>query len=407
MTRGAVARLPIFACAGFIGFLFLANLWNYAVERDWPKLRIRSSQPLNGLAAAKPTPWTLDAFLAGDTQRAVSTNIGRTSPVFPISVRVKNQAMYSLFGVSGASNIAIGREGQLFGWEYVDEFCARGADAPDNAGLDRWAGAIAEIAAAAKARGKGFVYLVSPSKPAHLPQFLPAGRRCPALGRSGAARAKVEPFRAALEQRGAPYVDGARLMDAEAPRYPIDLFPRGGTHWNLLGAALALRDITRILDGQPSGSPVGRFDFVWAEDDFAKGTDRDLLDLLNLFWPDDHYPNAVIEGRGKGGGCPRAPRILMAGDSFMRELIVVAAQAPCPPTIDYWFHMRDEGGGFTLSRYVTRPGEIGNGLRLPAELAQLPESFLRADAVVLEENEHNMSETEQVGNLLTATRAMR
>ena len=34
--------------------------------------------------------------------------------------------MYSLFGVSGAANIAIGRDGQLFGWEYIDEFCSRG-----------------------------------------------------------------------------------------------------------------------------------------------------------------------------------------------------------------------------------------------------------------------------------------
>ena len=43
MKSLTLARLPIFACAGFIGFLFLANLWNFAVERDWPKLRIRSA----------------------------------------------------------------------------------------------------------------------------------------------------------------------------------------------------------------------------------------------------------------------------------------------------------------------------------------------------------------------------
>jgi hypothetical protein len=403
MTRRFFERLPIFACAGLIGFLFLANLWNYAVERDWPKLRIRSSQPLDGVAALPPAPWTLDAFLAGETQRAVSINLGRASPVFPISVRAKNQTMYSLFGVSGASNIAIGRDGQLFGWEYIDEFCRRGAP-PDGARLDRWADAIAEIAAAATARGKGFAYLISPSKPAHSPQYLPVGLKCPALSR-GVAQGKLAPFRAALEQRGAPYVDSAQLMDAERANYAIDLFPRGGTHWNLLGAALALRDATRLLDAGPSGSPVGRFEFDWRENDFVKGTDRDLLDLLNLYWPDDHYPTAIVEGRGKGGVCARAPRILMVGDSFMRQLIVVSAQTPCPPTIDYWFYMRDDRGGFTLARFVTEPGEIGNGARLPADLEQLPQSFLQADAIVLEENEHNIGDTKQVGNLLEAVRA--
>ncbi len=96
----------------------------------------------------------------------------------------------------------------------------------------------------------------------------------------------------------------------------------------------------------------------------------------------------------------------MVGDSFMRELIVVSAQTPCPPTIDYWFYMRDNHGGVTLARFVTAPGETGNGARLTADLAQLPRSFLDADAVVLEENELNIGETKQVGNLLAAARAL-
>jgi hypothetical protein len=94
----------------------------------------------------------------------------------------------------------------------------------------------------------------------------------------------------------------------------------------------------------------------------------------------------------------------MVGDSFMRELIVVSAQTPCPPTIDYWFYMRDDRGGSILARFVTAPGEIGNGARLTADLAQLPRSFLDADAVVLEENELNIGETKQVANLLAAAR---
>jgi len=36
----------------------------------------------------------------------------------------------------------------------------------------------------------------------------------------------------------------------------------------------------------------------------------------------------------------------------------------------------------------------------------LPRSFLDADAVVLEENELNIGETKQVGNLLAAARAL-
>jgi len=60
-----------------------------------------------------------------------------------------------------------------------------GQGADRRGGLDNWADAITEIAAAAKTHGKGFAYLISPSKPAHLPQYLPVGLTCPALARGG------------------------------------------------------------------------------------------------------------------------------------------------------------------------------------------------------------------------------
>lgn len=395
-------RLPIFACAGLVGFLFLANLWNLAVERDWPKLRIRSAEPLSGVPKIEAAPWTLPTFLSGETQRIVSMNLGRTSPVFPISVRAKNQLMYSLFRASGAANIAIGRQEQLFATGYIEEFCSRGG-APDGARLNTWADSVSKIAATAKAQGRGFVYVISPSKAAHAPQYLPIGRSCPVLIRN-LSQDKLSPFRAALEQRGAPYVDSARLLRQEKTNYPIDLFPRGGIHWNLLGAALTMREMTRIIETENGSSPIGNYEFDWREDDVAKGTDRDLLDLLNLFWPDDHYPTAAVSRRDGEATCPHKPRLLLVGDSFLRELIVVAAQSPCPPEIDYWFYVRDDAGGITLTRFLTAPGEIGNGQRLPTDLELLPESFANANAVVLEENEANISYNRQVGNLLDAVR---
>ncbi|MBM3640721.1 MAG: alginate O-acetyltransferase, partial [Alphaproteobacteria bacterium] len=145
------SRLPIFGCAGFIAFLFLANLWNFAVERDWPKLRIRSAWPLAGVAKPKPAPWTLDAFLSGETQKAVSANLGRMSPVFPISVRAKNQLVFSLFGGSAAPGVLIGRNGQLYEDIYINEFCARDGRF-DPARLAAWSSALRDIQDMAQAR---------------------------------------------------------------------------------------------------------------------------------------------------------------------------------------------------------------------------------------------------------------
>ena len=402
MDARTLARAPIFAAAALIGFLFLVNLWNFAVERDWPKLRIRSAEPLNGLDAEKPIPWTLDAFLLGQTQHAVSNHLGRGSPLFPMSVRLKNQFLYSFFGVSGAPNVAIGRDGDLISSEYIKEFCARGAPPPQDK-LAAWAGDIGEIGATTAALGKSFVYLISPSKAAYEPSWFPAGTRCPALANPQAAE-KLEPYKAALAAHGVPVLDAQALLRQERAHYPIELFPKGGIHWNLLGAALALREITGKWAAQPAGSPIGDFTFDWREQDVATGPDKDLVELLNLFWPPLRYPTAAIERRGPAPTCEKHPRLLLVGSSFLRELIVAASQAPCPPTIDYWFHVQaDEHSD--LMRFLIKPGETGNGERLPADPAELAQSLKEADAVVLEEIALNLTKTRQVGNLLAGARA--
>lgn len=404
MRHKLLQRLPILGCAGFIALLFLANLWNVAVERSFPKLRIRSAEPLAGMSAPTPALWTVAAFLAGETQTSVSINLGRASPLFPISVRAKNQWLYSLFGVSGAANILVGREDQLFETVYIDEFCRRGS-APALSRIDAWANRLRVIEDAVETRGMSFIYLITPSKAARYHRYLPASRACPSVSRG--ASDKLSPFGAALDARRVAHIDGASLMTAQMNNYPIDLFPRGGTHWNLLGAALALRELTHALEAAGKGSPIGRFEFDWREAPQALGTDRDLLDLLNLLAPDAHYPTAIVTGRGKAESCARAPRLLALGGSFLQEIIVVLAQAPCPPDIDYWFYARMESGDHKRIRYRHAPGDVTIGEPMPDDPAELRESLARADVVLLEENEQNISNMRQIGDLLDAARALR
>jgi len=397
MRRALLHRLPIFAAAGGVIFLFLATLWNYAVERDHPKWRLRSAHPLAGVARPEPTQVSLGGILSGETQKSFSSNLAQSLPVFPFAVRARNQLLYSLFGASGAGGLVVGRGEQLFERFYIDEFCRRGAP-PSETALAHWAQRVAENESAAHARGKSFAYLISPSKASQYPQYFPAGAKCPALARGTVD--KLAPYRAALDARGLRFVDAPALLEARKKDYDIDFFPRGGTHWNLLGAALATREATRLF-GEESG--LGAFDFDWRRGDAAEGTDRDLLDLLNLLWPDPHYPVAtILRAPDAHAQCARAPRLLALGGSFVREIIVALAQAPCPPQIDYWFSMRLANDDFDLVRYHTEPGDIGNGERRPADLAELRASAQEADAILLEENEANIGTLSQVENLWRA-----
>ncbi len=396
MKGFTLTRLPIFGCAGFIAFLFLANIWNFAVERDWPKLRIRSASPLAGVAKPRPAPWTLEAFLSGETQKAVSNNIGRALPVFPISVRAKNQLVYSLFGNSGASGVVVGRGGQLFEQNYIEEFCKRGS-APDVERIAQWAASLREIQDDVEAAGKSFIFVISPSKAARYADDLPASASC--ASRVATIPDKLAPYVAALRENGVRFVDGAGLISARRPDYEIALFPRGGTHWNLLGAALALHEATRV-----SPSAIGRFDFTWRLAPQPGEVDRDLIDLLNLLWPDLSYPTAIVNSDGAAGDCAKTPRLLAVGGSFLHEILIAATHAPCPPRIDYWFYMRTESNGVELGHFTREPREIENGARESTEPAALAANMRAADLVILEENKSGVGTTKQLGQALSAAR---
>jgi len=394
MTARTFGRLPIYGCAGLILFLFLANIWNFAVERDWPKLRIRSASPLAGVAKPKPAPWTLSDFLVGETQRAASINLGRMSPIFPISVRAKNQLIYSLFGGSAAPGVVIGRHGQLFEQFYIDEYCRRDGGA-DPGRLSVWAHSIGKIQDDVTRAGKSFVYVISPSKAARYAEDLPSSAPCAA--RATNMPDKLPPYLAALRQANVRFVGGADLISIEQPKYPVALFPRGGTHWNSLAAGLTLKEILRLAP-----SSLGAFDFTWRLAPEPLGTDRDLADLMNLLRPDLDYPTTEIVSTIPPGGCVRPPRLLAMGGSFVHQLLAAAMLSSCPPEVDYWFFMRTEDNGVELGHFKRPPGETGNGQRVSAEPAALDDNLRQADMVLLEENESNLSTMKQVGLLRDA-----
>lgn len=401
MTRRRLLlqRLPIFGCAAFLGVMLLINVWNFFVSTDWPKLRIRSDSPLWGVGAPKPAPWTLDALISGETQKAVSSRMGQLQPVFPLAVRIRNQFLYSALGVSGAPDLVIGRDRQLFEKAYVDEFCARGAP-PEPAFLDAWATRLRDIQNRVEAMGKRFHYVITPSKAARLSSALPAHVACLSMAR-GAAE-KLAPYRAALDAHGVAYVDGAALMTQAAPQYPIDLFPRGGTHWNYLGAAIATQALTRELN-KHGPSPIRPYEFEWSIAPEAEGTDMDLLRLLNLLWPDRRYPTARIYGR-YAGPCDKTPKIFAAGGSFLIEMLANLVTASCPVSVDYWHYVRDDAGGFRRwRRLVENMDGFEHDLDPARETdADFAGGVYGADVVLLEENEKAIGHMGQVPDLLAA-----
>src|SRR5947209_4128731 len=224
-------RIPLALAAAFIAACSVITAWNLTVAAAFPRLVIRNLNLLYGLMEETPASFSVASLVRGEDQTNFSRRIGATLPIYAPAVRVRNQIEYSVFSLPNAPSVVFGRDKRLYERAYIDEYCGRTGEVKAQALAD-WADKIRDIQDYATSHGKAFVYLITPSKAAVYPEYFPDNHVCPALSRG--TTNKLPHYHDALNARRVHYIDGANLMTAERESHGIELFPRGGTHWNAL-----------------------------------------------------------------------------------------------------------------------------------------------------------------------------
>jgi hypothetical protein len=315
-----------------------------------------------------PTPRRV---LDGQFQADYARMIGTRTPLYPFAVRLKDQILFSIFHQSGIPEVVVGRGGALIEREYLTEYCSR--DLGRFLPLARaWAPKIRQMQDAYERHGKTFLYVITPSKVAQYPNLIPPGYPCPApqADRDGLLPA----WRQALDAAGVHYADTTAPLLAAQHQYPFVMFPRGGTHWNSVGAAIATRTIAAALDNPQIPSPSVTWTMVprpiWPDDDLAS--------LMNLLIPDRFYavPRATLAAPPPPAGC-HPVSIAIVGGSFMNRPAEDLAAGPCHPHTEEWQY-------WTIYDITWPPGTDG---KAPVDPATRDARLLTADIVIYEENE--------------------
>src|SRR5947209_3074788 len=191
-------RIPLALAAAFVAVCSIVTAWNLTVATAFPRLVIRNWNLLYGLVDEAPAPFSVASFVRGEDQTNFSRRLGATLPIYAPAVRIRNQIEYSVFGLPNAPSVIFGRDKHLYERAYIDEYCGRSGRTKAEALAD-WADKIGDIQDYAKSHGKAFVYLITPSKAAIYPDYLPENLICPAL--SQGTTNKLAPYRAALNGR--------------------------------------------------------------------------------------------------------------------------------------------------------------------------------------------------------------
>jgi len=383
----AVRRIARWAFAALLLLLPVATIWNFAVASSHPALLIRVGLPLNGVTHHVTPEWSFAAFRDGRLQKAVATLVGEALPVRPPLIRLNNQIALSLFGELNVPDMMIGAHGQLIETGYLTEYCSRRGDQAEVL-ANRMIPILRHIQAYYKSRGGVFLYVITPSKAAHLPEDFVGLIDCPS---TAAARINLVPdYAERIRQAGIAVFDAATFVHGLKGTYPVALFPRGGIHWNSLGVARAVREIMKAIDQQSGDDNLPLFDFDVAISNVPEGTDRDLVNLINVMAPPLDYPVPKLTYR-LARACDAHPARFAAavvGGSFMHAPTELLTRAACLSRLDLYFYLR-------LGRFSGVP----HG-RVQSDLTERDLLALRdVKLLLLEENEGTIGRSEYVDAL--------
>src|ERR1700712_5737832 len=167
--------------AGFCLFLLalpLASVWNLAVAPNHPALAIRIGPKLGGVTRDAPVMLSWSSLRDGSFQKAVASRVADAMPVRPLLIRINNELRFELFGELTAAHVVKGANGQLIERSYLEEYCSRTEDQAAKFAADIIP-KLLDIQNYYRARGGIFLYLVTPSKAAHLPEYFVDRVPCP------------------------------------------------------------------------------------------------------------------------------------------------------------------------------------------------------------------------------------
>ncbi|MGO3931310.1 alginate O-acetyltransferase AlgX-related protein [Rhodopseudomonas pseudopalustris] len=347
------------------------TLWNIAV----PSRAFNIGPSLIGVTKQTPLDLSLRAFLDGTLQKTAAIRIAEAMPLRRTLIRLNNQIAYSLFGEVNAPGILAGVGGQLVERSYLEEYCTR-SDGDADRLADTVVPLLRNLQAYYRDRGAIFLYVVTPSKVAHLPQHFVHLISCRS---TDAARVELVPrYVARLRAAGIDVVDAATSTHALKGQYPVELFPRGGIHWNDQAMARASQQIVEAVNRQAGRELLPQFDFTSTVNLPPEGRDRDLAELINLLVSPLDYatPKLTFSNPSCAGQPARTIDAAIVGGSFMDGVGEVLTESACMARLSQYFYLK-------LGRYGGARRQLIQENLSDSDLQRLRD----VDIMLLEENE--------------------
>jgi hypothetical protein len=321
----------------YLFFLFLL-LWLPLAQMKFPMV---PTPLLMGIRQSdlEPLPSVnLSSIFSGSFQtkfeRWFSQNFGFRNHL----IKTYNQILYSLFKESPTSGVGegliLGEEKQIYGIDDIRSFIQLSQPfARDK--MQAIGSALAELQGLLRKKGITFIVLLTPNKATLYPEYLPHSLRH--ISKYG-ENENYEIYRATLAKYKINTVDGVQILKSIKEESVYPLFPRGGFHWNDLGAFYVLRELMAKIEELTNQRLVHLTLNGIHVDHNGHGSDMDAGNTLNLWFPPVDFPCPRILLTRVEAPNTFKPRILFEGGSYNWILLGLLQKFRIPSELSALFY---------------------------------------------------------------------
>lgn len=345
-------RLP-----DIILYLFLSLLLLTGIQGTF---RIVREKDLLGVVTVseKCSP-TFDSISDGTFQQCATLYLNNHLGFRKSLIRINSQITFSLFGISPASNVVIGKDNYLFETGYINAWL--GNDYTNREQITGKVRRLVEFQRIMDTHGVHFMLVFCPSKTRFMPENLPLKYRQKGVNTNYDTYVDVLKH----EGRELHFIDFNSYFRLLKDTSTFTLYPKGGSHWtNFSSRYYALDSLLRYMEhlsGERYPELVTRR-IYWS--DSLLVPDDDISTLFNLIWS---FPSGKITYADFGIDSSNTvkPDVLAIGDSYYWQIFGFDKIGGIFNISDFWvwnevFYPKSRYGNIKADDYMFLKQDILN-----------------------------------------------
>ena len=385
-VASAIARALTLAILGALAAVPLIVIWNVLGEVAGLHWKISLGRALSGVTEEVPVARpNLASLLDGRFQRTIAARTGSLVPYRNFLIRLNNEVVFTMLGGTPNKVVFRGKGNELYPRSWIEEYCQRSLVRFVPQAHQRIK-QLKEIQQYFLTRGVIFLYVITPSKAVQMPDAWQPLYQCASSAEERNSTLPI--YVQLLRESGIQFVDVAAVIANAGQHSEQPMFPKGGVHWNSLGAAYGAQAIIQELNQVAGSLLLPELDWSYTISNEVTGSDRDFVDLLNLLlsrWT-DHVPVTTIWAKSS---CTRDRlEVTIVGGSFMTAIPEVLFKTGCISRVRFFFYLYS-------SLFEWMPFHLIKDNLNATDMTSLKE----ADIFVLEENESLIAQSNYVPEL--------